>query len=161
MIAALLAWSTASATQINLTFTTPTGVNETASWEHTEMFRKEYGPVQNKKASAVYSVSVPSAVFDPVAAGFRVEASTCVEWSLKGKNDRYCERDVVLVPQDGAEPAQIDVTLKGKVKFQWTIRMTYTGAPPVPILETPPPEPPSDADPMEGGEAPAPEGDPG
>jgi hypothetical protein len=131
---ALLALSvagTASGAELNLTFSTPTGINETATWSHTEMFRKEYGPVPNKKASAVYSLSVPSAVFDPAAGGFRVEVSTCVEWSLNGKNDRYCQRDVVLVPQEGTEPAQIDVVLKGKVKFVWTTRLWYTGGPPV------------------------------
>jgi hypothetical protein len=134
MTAALLALSlagTASGAELNLAFTTSSGVNETASWTHTEMFRKEYGPVQNKKASAVYSLSVPSAVFDPVAGGYRVEVSTCVEWSLKGKSDRYCERDTVLVPQEGVEPAQIDVVLKGRVKFEWTTRLWYTGGPPV------------------------------
>ena len=145
---AALAPDPARATELHLTLSTPTGVNEHLTWSHTEMFRTRHGPVQNKKASVVYTVSVPSAVYDPLENAFRVELSTCLEWSRKGTSDRYCQRDAVLVPPEGEGPAFVDYVVKGKEKFVWKIRAWFVGEPPVaPGLPAPEPEPePDDLD---------------
>jgi hypothetical protein len=136
----------ASAAELHVRLVTEDGIDDSAAWSQTETLTKKYGPVETKsKGSAVYVVTVPNAVFDPLENAYRVDLSVCVEWSRKGKNDRLCQKDDLPAPAEATGPSTHTVTVKSKIDFTWTVSLWYTGEPPVPVgLPAPVPEPEDD-----------------
>jgi hypothetical protein len=134
----------ASAAELHLELKTADGISEAGSWIPTDSFSKKYGPVETKgNGSAVYVVTVPNAVFDPLENAYRVDVSICVEWSRKGKTERLCQKDDLAAPAQANGPSSHAVSVKSKVNFDWTVSLWYTGEPPVPLglPPAPPPEP--------------------
>lgn len=145
MLLALAGPGRAEAADLHLALKSPDGVDEASDWAATETFRKKYGPVQVGKSSAVYSVTIPAAVYDPLEDAYRMEVSVCVEWSRKGANDQFCQKDDALAPAEAHGPRHLDYAVKGKDKFRWAIEIWFTGEPPVPAgLPAPEPEPEPD-----------------
>lgn len=132
----------ASAADLHIELKTADGISESGTWVPTETFSKKYGPVHTKSnGSAVYTITVPNAVFDPLDNAYVVDLSICVEWSRKGKTERLCQKDDLPAPAESAGPASHEVTVKSKIDFDWTVSLWYTGDPPAPIgLPAPPPE---------------------
>lgn len=120
----------AMAADIHAKLSTGDGVNEEASWPEFETYSNKWGPVRTgKKVSTVWSLTVQPSVWDPLEGAYRVEITTCMEWTAKGKGDKHCESAEILA---GAEFSSRKWTVKAHgVTHAWTLDVWYTG-------ETPP-----------------------
>ena len=138
----------AQAADIHLDLTSEDGIAEQAQWKSSETFTRRFGPVETKKGgSAVYAITVSPSVFDPLENAYRVELSTCIEWSRKGKSDRTCQRDEILAPPEANGPTVRSWSVKGSDKFEWTAKLWFTGESPRPgVGPTAPTESAEDAD---------------
>jgi hypothetical protein len=120
----------AQAVDLHVHLTTEEGIDETYSWASDNTFSRKFGPRKAGKSSVVYALTIPTAVYDEVGGGYSLEVSMCLEWSRKGDNDRWCDKQEVLAPPESAGPVKVPGALKGKDKFAWTIELWFTGEPP-------------------------------
>lgn len=120
----------AMAADIHAELSTGDGLVQQADWPDLETYSGRWGPIASgKKVSSVWTLTVQPSVWDPLEAAYRVEITTCVEWSVKGKGDKHCERAELLARADATERSW---SVKGKgVKHDWTLKVWTTG-------ETPP-----------------------
>lgn len=135
----------AAAVDLHVRMATDEGIDETYSWSSSDTFSHRFGPRRAGKSSVVYVVTVPTAVYDQVGGGYRLEVSVCLEWSRKGKSDRWCTKEEIVAPPESAGPATVPGSLKAKDKFGWQMTLWFTGEPPnltqEPLLPEPEDEP--------------------
>ncbi|MEQ1569344.1 MAG: hypothetical protein ABMA64_27150 [Myxococcota bacterium] len=136
----MVAWmvGAASAADLHVQVETAEGLSETHSWASVDTFLRRLGPRTSGKSSVEYVVSAPTSVYDAVDGAYRVELSVCLEWTRKGKSDRWCKKEEVLAPPESAGPNVLTGSIKAKDKFEWTMRLWYTGEPPSTTVPLPP-----------------------
>jgi hypothetical protein len=106
------------------------GLVQEVVWPSQEALSKRYGPVEIGKSSAIFLITAPGSVFDPLEGAYRVELSVCIEWTRKRDHDQYCDRKELFVP-DEQSTVRHEVAVKAKDKYEWRVEMWYTGeAPP-------------------------------
>ncbi len=128
----------ASAAEIHAKLETGDGLVEQASWPSVETFNSRWGPVGDK-VSAVWTLTVQPSVWDPLEAAYRVEITTCVEWSKGRKSDKHCEKGELL---SRPEPTSRTWKVKGTgATHEWTLSTWITGETPASGLPASEPAP--------------------
>ena len=130
MVLALLL-NSAQAADLVLSLSTGEGLSESWSQPHNDAVTKQFGPLEGRgKRRVSYTVTLMPSVYDPLAMGFETRVSVCRTWSKKGKGDRDCLEDLVIVRSEAEGPVTMGGKIKGSDKFELNVSIYYSGAPP-------------------------------